>query len=97
MNTRFPIRVYRVAERSMEPSIAEGSYAVVNCLARRFAPGDVVVLRNPEGGSVLIKRIGRIAGGRLFVVGDNSAASRDSRSFGAVKPDSVLGKVVLVV
>ncbi len=97
MKSILPIRIFRVAERSMEPGIAEGSYVVVNCLARRYAPGDVVVLKSPESSSVLIKRIKMIAGGRLFVVGDNRDISRDSRSFGAVRPDSIIGKMMFVI
>lgn len=97
MRIGLPIRIYRVAERSMEPSIVQGSYAVVSRWSRRPNVGDVVVFRSPEDNSVLIKRVRRVVGKGIFVVGDNEKASRDSRSFGIVEENRILGKVVIVV
>ncbi len=61
-------------------------------------PGDVIVLQDPEGsGKKLLKRIERVesAGGvtQLYVTGDNPLRSRDSRHFGPVPLDRVVGKV----
>ena len=65
--------------------------------------GDVIALRDPETeGRLLLKRVARVGGdvmggdpslapGTVFVQGDNSARSRDSRQFGPVPRDRVLG------
>lgn len=84
----------------MEPALHPGDYVIVNRWAyRRRDPveGDVVVLRNPEApGQFLVKRV--MSGDRLtglFVLGDNTARSRDSRQFGMVPVHLVVGKVRL--
>lgn len=84
----------------MEPALHPGDYVIVNRWAyRRHEPaaGDVVVLRNPEApGQFLVKRI--MSGDRqagFFVLGDNDAHSRDSRSFGMVPLHRIVGKVRL--
>jgi type IV secretory pathway protease TraF len=42
----------------------------------------------------MIKRVARVTpDGRLFVVGDNPSESTDSRTFGALPPSQILGKV----
>lgn len=89
----------------MEPAFRTGDRVLVNRLAyRRREPraGDVVVLHDPERhGHVLLKRI---AGGpdgvatessRVYVLGDNTAESRDSRSFGYVGRETIIGRAWL--
>lgn len=44
--------------------------------------GDVILLQHQ--GREMIKRVGGIQGNDVLVFGDNSAASTDSREFGAV-------------
>ena len=58
--------------------------------------GDVVLTKHPFQSDVLmVKRIASIdATGRLFVIGDNPDESSDSRSFGSLRTDAVIGKVV---
>ena len=70
---------------------------------RPLVPGDVVALRDPEReGRWLLKRVVdlgpdgstealRTAPGTVYVVGDNAGPSRDSRHFGAVPRDRILG------
>lgn len=66
--------------------------------------GDVVVARHPQGFEV-VKRVSATPGDeampgwilepdRWLVVGDNRAASDDSREFGALASDAILGRVV---
>lgn len=67
----------------------------------RPKPGDVVVVRNPATGMPVVKRIIAALPGMdvddpsLFLMGDNPAMSVDSRSYGLVPVESVIGKVLL--
>ncbi|HEY4705536.1 MAG TPA: nickel-type superoxide dismutase maturation protease [Thermoplasmata archaeon] len=94
----FPLARFRVEERSMSPAVGPGDYVLVNRWAyRSHAPevGDLVVLRNPEReGQFLCKRIAGVTdSGAYVVLGDNTAASRDSRQFGPVPRGLIVGKV----
>src|SRR5438876_809413 len=57
--------------------------------------GDVVVARRPDRPELeIIKRIRAIdPAGAIFLVGDNSAASTDSRQFGPVPRDHIVAQV----
>jgi nickel-type superoxide dismutase maturation protease len=82
----------RVAVRgpSMLPALAPGEWLLV----RRGAPprpGAVVVVRRPE--RLVVKRVVREVADGWWVEGDNAAASDDSRAFGAVRRDDVVGEV----
>lgn len=59
-------------------------------------PGDVVLAVHPfQAGVRIVKRVQRITPeGRIVLVGDNPSESTDSRSFGALRPDQILGKLV---
>jgi signal peptidase I len=94
---------------SMEPAIKSGAPLIVNRLQYglrlpwgqsfliRWAkpkPGEVVVLYTPSG-QIAVKRCGSITGGGdFFVLGDNSLQSFDSRSYGPVAADNIIGKVL---
>src|SRR3989344_3861020 len=54
--------------------------------------GDVVVIK--YGGREMVKRVEKIDGERVFVVGDNPNESTDSRDFGPLNSDDIVGKVV---
>ena len=67
------------------------------------ARGDVVVFHAPlraraacglEPGAILIKRITRVVKGRYFLEGDNRGASCDSRVWGTVARNALIGRVV---
>ena len=85
-----PVTRFVVADDSMLPAYAPGDRVLVNRIAyRRRRPrlGDAVVLRDPENlRGYLLKRVavGDCGGDQLYVLGDNAALSRDSRSFGCV-------------
>ena len=99
----MPIARYLVEGPSMEPAYRDGERLVVNRYAyrrRRPAVGDVVVLRDPDdSGRYLLKRIVKAPDGidpgprRVYVLGDNRNASRDSREFGPVGRDRIIGRV----
>jgi len=81
----------RVAGQSMLPAFRPGQLVVISG-RRRLRPGVIVVFR--YGGEEYIKRLDRIRNGRMFVLGDNPATSTDSREFGGLDLDAVLGVVV---
>jgi signal peptidase I len=96
----MPVIRYGVDGPSMEPTYRQGDRVVVNRLAyagRRPVAGDVVVFRDPDDASRhLIKRVAAAPGadGSVFVLGDNPAASKDSRVFGPVPRERIVGKAM---
>jgi nickel-type superoxide dismutase maturation protease len=97
-SVRFPLGRFRVEDDSMRPTLQPGDYVLVNRWAYRLrppAPGDLVVVRDPEVQTrFLVKRISEVAqAGPIRVVGDNPARSRDSRTFGPIALDHIIGKV----
>ena len=95
--------------RSMVPAIQPGKVLVINKLSYgirlpgsgdyllRWAlpqPGDIVVFYSPLG-EIVVKRCGEGPGGDSFyALGDNSLQSYDSRVYGPVAADNVIGKVL---
>ena len=56
---------------------------------------DLVALRDPRDPErVMVKRVAGVAGTEVSVLGDNEAASTDSRHFGPVGDTAILGRVV---
>jgi len=93
--THWPLRRVAVHGDSMRPALEPGDrLLVVGFLSVR--PGDVVAVVDPRDGErVLVKRVAAIdPGDGITVLGDNPAASTDSRTFGPVRPDHVLGRAV---
>ncbi len=82
----------------MTPGVSPGERVLVSRIAYWFSKpksGDLVVLRDPrEPERLLIKRIDEAHGNSFEVAGDNADASTDSRTFGPVPTNLILGKVV---
>lgn len=63
--------------------------------------GQIVAATNPATGGAIVKRVGtwdlagRIQGDRVYLLGDNPDESSDSRGFGPVPVESLLGRVIL--
>ena len=84
----------------MQPTLEPGDYVLVNRWAYRTrvpSPGDLVVVEDPEVPTrFLIKRVSETFGAReVRLTGDNEAVSRDSRTFGSVALERIVGKVWL--
>ena len=80
----------------MEPTIAAGEYVLVSRLTylfKRPCIGDIVALRDPRDKKVLIKRIAEIKGDTYKVEGDNKNHSTDSRVFGMIGIQAIIGKI----
>lgn len=93
----LPFGIAVVRGTSMEPTYVEGDRLVVR-YTRRVHQGRPHVVRLPDGPNgprpVAVKRIFRRDGDGWWLSSDNPAGT-DSRQFGAVQPEAVLG-VVLV-
>jgi signal peptidase I len=100
---------FMIAEgRSMIPAIDPGTVLIVNRLAYGFRlpwmegyllrwslpkEGDIVVFFTPRG-ETAVKRCGMITEKKEFyALGDNSLESYDSRSYGPISADRIVGKV----
>jgi len=99
LRSLLPLARYRVAGESMAPALSAGERVLVNRAAYWFRgprPGDVVVVRDPLARQrLLVKRIDGPAGRDAWsVLGDNPAASTDSRSFGPLPRELLVGKVL---
>jgi len=93
---------------SMEPAIQNGAVLIIsrlrygirlpwrqNYLVRWAQPktGEVVVFYTPAG-ELAVKRCVVINAQNFFAEGDNSLTSYDSRSYGPVSIDNIIGKVL---
>ncbi|MDR0668595.1 MAG: S26 family signal peptidase [Treponema sp.] len=94
---------------SMSPAIRPGTVLLISRLRYGFrlpgsqsylvrwgmpVPGEVVVFYTPEG-IVAVKRCAGLEEGEKFIaLGDNGAQSFDSRSYGPVPVDNIIGKVL---
>jgi signal peptidase I len=93
----------------MLPAIKPGTILVISRAAYGFRPpwsdtyllrwsspkiGEVVVFTTPPG-TIAVKRCAQMmGGGNFFALGDNSLESYDSRSYGPVPVDHIIGKVL---
>jgi len=90
-------RLRRVLVRgpSMAPALRDGDQLLVLFTGRPAAAGEVVVVALPDE-TLAVKRLIRVDGaGRVWVEGDNPLGSTDSRSLGALAPESVRGRVLV--
>ena len=95
---QLPLGRYQVEGESMAPSLSAGERVLVNRTAYWFSKpraGDLVAVRDPrQPDRLLIKRIEAPASGDgWLVLGDNPGASTDSRAFGPVRREHIIGKV----
>ena len=87
-------RLCRVNGDSMRPALAHGD-RVLYQPTRGCRVGDVVLAAHPfVAGQTIIKRVEAFDDeGRVLLRGDDPLASSDSRGFGSVSPDAILGRV----
>lgn len=92
------LQILKVSGNSLSPAFNEGDFvlaAKIPFVISGLRPGDVVVFRHPEFGT-LIKRIDHLSAGgdEIYVIGTQEN-SVDSRQFGPIKKEDVAGKVIL--
>ncbi|MEO6655209.1 MAG: nickel-type superoxide dismutase maturation protease [Pyrinomonadaceae bacterium] len=85
----------KVVGNSMSPSITADDVILYDPVAV-IEVGDIVLTAHPFMQSVkIVKRVAKIgADSEVTLTGDNPAESTDSRTFGAVSVESIIGKVV---
>ena len=98
--TEWLVTPWVVAGESMLPGLHPGDRILVDRWTyrhRRARIGDVVLLRGPSA-VALVKRVARPPGDTdrddLWVLGDNSDQSVDSRSLGPLPARALAGRVV---
>ena len=96
-------RLLRVTGHSMAPTLAAGEVVMLDPYAyhrRNPQEDEIVVARHPRQTELrIVKRVTAVIesdteGVRLVLASDNAAAGADSRVFGPVTVDLVLGQVI---
>ena len=80
----------------MAPTLENGRYIIAEKFSQLFFGfqiGDVAVIKLADGQKI-IKRITAKMGDIYFVEGDNKDHSTDSRHFGLVGKNDIIGKVI---
>ena len=110
---RAAVRIYAVPSASMAPTLQAGDHIIVTTYRSTPQRGDVVVFRAPSSGNeLMVKRIAGMPGdaveagggrivvvpaGCVFVIGDNRADSFDSRNWGPLPRDLIVGRARMVL
>lgn len=89
----LPLTRIRIVGPSMEPALLNDEWWLVRRTGRPSV-GDVALMVHPHRPDALIvKRLVSREGAGWWVLGDNAGASEDSREFGAVPAENVLGRL----
>ena len=91
----FRRRRFRVRGRSMVPTIEPGAWVLVD-RERRPTVGDIVLAPHPWRERTVCKRLAALDGAFAELASDNPDEGTDSRQFGPVAVDDLLGVVTWV-
>ena len=92
MTKLIPISRFTVNGNSMKPTLHPGQDVLSFNWFVKPKVGDLVVVK--VDGREMVKRIQKVDDRTIYVVGDNKEESNDSRDFGAINVDQIVGKVV---
>jgi len=113
LGVRSAVRIYAIPSGSMEPTLQVGDHiAVTPYRGGQPHKGDIIVFRSPVNpDDLMVKRITGVAGdlvdggqGKLivprdcyFVLGDNRANSFDSRNWGVLSRNLIVGRARMIL
>jgi nickel-type superoxide dismutase maturation protease len=93
-----PLAKYTISGNSMFPTLKAGSTVLVyKYFFSKPKLRDIIAACDPRDGKTIIKRVTKIENNRYFVQGDNKQASTDSRNFGSLDKNDIIGKVIFVL
>jgi nickel-type superoxide dismutase maturation protease len=87
---------FKVLGHSMEPQLKNQNTILVSSFPYLFKSpkiNDIVAFEDKKR-NIMIKRITRIRNNKFFLAGDNKKDSFDSRNFGEISKNQILGKVI---
>jgi nickel-type superoxide dismutase maturation protease len=90
---KFPFFRLQVEGNSMLPTLKPKQQVVTFNWFYHPKEGDLVVVKKQK---LLVKRIKDVKRKKVFIVGDNPKESTDSRQFGWIDTDQILGKVIYI-
>ncbi|MEK7573403.1 MAG: S26 family signal peptidase [Patescibacteria group bacterium] len=91
LTSLFPLLKFRIEENSMSPFLNQGDLVII-FRTKNVKKTDVVVFEKDE--DFYIKRVSKLEDSRYFLEGDNKKESKDSRKFGWIPKQQIVGKVV---
>ena len=91
------LKFVKIVDHSLWPEYQEGDFVLIAKIPLCFDSvrrGDVVVFKNPLHG-MMIKKVSQVVGreNQIYVTGTHEN-SVDSRQFGPVSQDAIMGKVI---
>ena len=92
---KFPVSRFTVNGNSMVPVLRPGQDVLSfnwAYLGRKPKRGDIVVVK--VGSKEMVKRVDKVYDRTVYLQGDNLGDSTDSRDFGPVSINNIVGKVV---
>ena len=97
----FPFKIIKIVGPSMDPTFHSGDFVLIRKISKnwdRIKQGDVLAFRQKthKGKILMVKRVHEInqSTRTCYVLGDNPDQSIDSRNFGSISCESVLGIVI---
>ncbi len=89
---KFPFALYKVEGTSMLPTLKPGQRILVYRWGKAKV-GDLVVFKKEA--KTMVKRVEYVEKGRLNVRGDNTNYSTDSREWGELTKEEIIGVVLI--
>ena len=87
----FFVKGFVVTGHSMEPTLHDGQYLLYTHITQAN-PGDIVVFKLKD--EVLVKRVDFVEDHMYWVTADNQSNSEDSKNFGFIPEQNILGVVI---